>query len=67
MKDKGIKYKFAIQLILGKLEFDGNTIESFNLLDRMELVPFEQLEGKLTSFYNDGIEKIKEVKKDFIE
>ena len=64
MKDKGIKHRFAVQLIIGKLEFDGNTIESFNLLDRMELVPFEQLEVKLTRFYNDGIEKIKEVKED---
>lgn len=64
MKDKGIKHRFAIQLVIGKLEFDGNTIEEFNLLDRGELVPFELLEEKLTRFYNDGIEKIKEIKED---
>ncbi len=64
MKDKGIKHRFAVQLIIGKLEFDGNAIESFNLLDRMELVPFEQLEAKLTKFYSDGIEKIKEIEEE---
>lgn len=66
MKDKGMKQRFAVQLIISKLEFDGNTIESFNLLDRMEIVSFELLEGRLTRFYNDGIEKIEEIKEDLI-
>lgn len=66
MKDKGMKQRFAVQLIISKLEFDGNTIESFNLLDRMEIVSFEILEERLTRFYNDGIEKIEEIKEDFI-
>lgn len=66
MKDKGMKQRFAVQLIISKLEFDGNTIESFNLLDRMEIVSFDLLEGRLTSFYNNGIEKIEEIKRDLI-
>ncbi len=61
-----MKQRFAVQLIISKLEFDGNTIESFNLLDRMEIVSFELLEGRLTRFYNDGIEKIEEIKEDLI-
>ena len=56
------KHNFSIQLIIGKLEFDGNAIESFSLLDIMEIVPYKLLEKKLNEYHKKGIEKIKELK-----
>jgi len=57
-----IEDKFNIRLVLGKLEYDGNSIESFMLLDYFEIVGFEDLELKLKEFYEKGIEKIKRIK-----
>ena len=54
--------KFTIQLVIGKLEFDGNEVCPFNLLDYYEIVKFEQLESKLKEFYGKGIKKIEEIK-----
>lgn len=57
-----IEDKFNIRLVLGKLEYDGNAVESFTLLDNFEIVEFEDLESKLKEFYEKGIEKIKSIK-----
>ena len=61
-----VKHKFVVQIIIGKLEFDGNSVESFNLMDRMEIVSFKLLEKKLSRFYNNGLEKIKEIKDELL-
>ena len=54
--------KFIIQLIIGKLESDGNEICTFNLLDHSEIMRFEQLKSKLKKVYEYGIEIIEEIK-----
>ena len=59
--EKDLKGKFSIQLILSKLEHDGENMASFRMLDYEEIVPYSKLEKKLTKFYNIGIEKIKEI------
>ena len=56
--------KYTLSLIIGKLEFDGSEMSNFKLLDRAEIVPFNKLESKLTRFYKNGLEKIKEVEKE---
>ena len=53
--------KFVIQLVLSKLEPDGETISSFRLLDHEEIVSFSILEKTLKKYYNTGLEKIKEI------
>ena len=58
-------YNYSIGLVIRKLEFDGNEIASFNLLDYEEIISFDNLESKLKDFYNKGIEKIKELKDQF--
>lgn len=57
-----IEDKFNIRLVLGKMEYDGNAVESFMLLDYFEIVGFKDLESKLKEFYEKGIEKIKSIK-----
>lgn len=57
-----IDHKFAVQITIGKLEFDGNSVESFNLFDHAEIVSLEMLERRLTEFYEKAIKKIKEIK-----
>lgn len=58
--------KFSLQLVLAKLENDGESISTFHLLDYGEIVPFSRLENKLTKFYNTGIEKIKEIAEELL-
>jgi hypothetical protein len=58
---KALTDKFVVQLILSKLEPDGESMSSFRLLDYEEIVPYTKLEQKLTEFYNTGIKKIKEI------
>lgn len=53
--------KFSIQLVIAKLESDGESMATFRLLDYEEIVPYSKLEQKLKKFYNTGIEKIKEI------
>jgi len=54
--------KFMVQLVIGKMESDGNEICSFNLLDHIEIMRFEQLKSKLKKIYEYGIEIIEEIK-----
>ena len=55
-------YDYSIGLVIRKLEFDGNEIASFNLLDYEEIITFDNLISKLEDFYHKGLEKIKELK-----
>lgn len=64
MENLQIKHKFVVHIIIGKMEFDGISVEAFNLLDRMEIVSFELLEERLNQFYNNGLRKIKEIKEE---
>ena len=59
--EKGLEGKFSLQLIISKLESDGESMSSFRMMDYEEIVPYSKLEKKLTKFYNTGIEKIKEI------
>ena len=54
--------KFTIQLVIGKMEFDGTEIATFNLMNYGEIVGIDKLESKLSEFYRKGLEKIKEIK-----
>lgn len=45
------KEKFTIQLVIGMMEFDGDEITTFNLMDYGEFVNFEKLGSKLGEFY----------------
>ena len=56
------KEKFMIQLVIGKMESDGNEIVRFDLLDHGEIMRFEQLKSKLKKIYEYGIEIIEEIK-----
>ena len=61
IEKKDLTSKFSIQLILSKLELDGENMAIFRMLDYEEIVPYSKLEQKLTNFYNTGIKKIKEI------
>lgn len=67
MKNSQIKHKFVVQIVIGKLEFDGNSIEQFNLFDLMEIVSLELLEKRLNQFYNNGLRKIKEITEELLK
>ncbi len=54
--------RYSLGLTIGKLEFDGNEVSNFTLLDYAEIVLFGELESKLTDFYNRGLEKVKQLK-----
>lgn len=56
------QYNFALQLVMAKLEFDGNTIEPFTLLDYAETIPLVLLEKRLDELYEKAKKKIKEIK-----
>jgi len=55
------KDKFIVQLVIGKMESDGNEICQFNLLDHGEIVRFGQLKSKLKKIYEMGLETIEEI------
>ncbi len=67
MESRKSEDKYSIGLFIGKIEFDGNEISDFSLLDYKEIVLFNELESKLNDFYNSGLEKIKKLKKQLKE
>jgi len=65
MNEKKIPGKFMIQLVLAKLEHDGESMATFRFLDHEEIVEFPKLEDKLLKYYKTGLAKIKEIKEEF--